>query len=105
MGNIVEADGSINHDNLETIGMRKMFGIKERPKDELLLLKKTESLNLNGSQVVKRKIDEDSEDKTGAGDNGKENRISKRLKNPDQPKILMLKICYLVVKLNHLILL
>lgn len=84
--NIVEADGSINHDNLESIGMRKMFGIKERPKDELQLLKKTESLNLNGSQVVKRKIDEDSGDKTGAGDNGKENRIYKRLKKSRSTK-------------------
>ena len=76
---LINEDMSINQGNME-YGMKIIFGIKERPKDELHLLQKTGSMNLNENRVVKRKNPVDNFDRTGAGDNGKENRIHKRHK-------------------------
>merc|ERR1719300_2353459 len=59
---LVNAKGDLVQENISTIGMRKLFGIKEKLKDDLL--NKTESLNLNDSRMFKRKV-VDSCDKSG----------------------------------------
>ena len=50
---LVNAKGDLVQENISTIGMRKLFGIKEKLKDDLL--HKTESLNLNDSRAFSRR--------------------------------------------------
>jgi len=77
---LVDAKGDLVQENISTIGMRKLFGIKEKLKDDLL--HKTESLNINDSRMSKRKVVEDSCDKTGDKNSivGGASRFSKKFK-------------------------
>jgi len=74
----VDNEGSPIHDNIENLGMKKLFGTRTKPKDDLL--HKTENLSIKEG-VMKRKVLDEKCDKSGdSRNNSTTTRPSKRSK-------------------------